>query len=31
MREFFGLEIKNGGYLREPEGYLSWQHLCYRV
>ncbi len=29
MREFFGLEVENGGYLREPEGYLSWQHLIF--
>lgn len=29
MREFFGLEVENGGYLREPEGYLSWQHLVF--
>ncbi len=29
MREFFGLEVENGGYLREPEGYLSWQHLLF--
>ena len=29
MREFFGLEVKNGGYLREPEGYFSWQHLLF--
>ena len=25
MREFFGF----GGYLREPEGYFSWQHLTF--
>lgn len=25
MREFFGI----GGYQREPEGYLSWQHLLF--
>lgn len=25
MREFFGF----GGYLREPEGYMSWQHLTF--
>lgn len=25
MREFFGI----GGYQREPEGYLSWQHLTF--
>lgn len=25
MKEFFGI----GGYLREPEGYLSWQHLTF--
>ena len=25
MREFFGI----GGYTREPEGYLSWQHLVF--
>ena len=25
MKEFFGF----GGYLREPEGYLSWQHLTF--
>lgn len=25
MAEFFGF----GGYTREPEGYLSWQHLCF--
>jgi len=25
MREFFGF----GGYQREPEGYLSWQHLTF--
>lgn len=25
MREFFGF----GGYTREPEGYLSWQHLVF--
>ena len=25
MREFFGF----GGYMREPEGYLSWQHLTF--
>ena len=25
MKEFFGW----GGYTREPEGYLSWQHLCF--
>ena len=25
MREFFGF----GGYLREPEGYMSWQHLLF--
>ena len=25
MREFLGL----GGYLREPEGYMSWQHLTF--
>ena len=25
MREFFGF----GGYQREPEGYLSWQHLLF--
>ncbi len=29
MREFFGLEVENGGYLREPEGYFSWQHLLF--
>ena len=29
MREFFGLEVENGGYLRELEGYLSWQHLLF--
>ena len=29
MLEFFGLEAENGGYLREPEGYLSWQHLLF--
>ncbi len=29
MREFFGLEVENGGYLREPEGYFSWQHLVF--
>ena len=25
MKEFFGI----GGYAREPEGYLSWQHLTF--
>lgn len=25
MKEFFGF----GGYLREPEGYLSWQHILF--
>ena len=25
MREFFGF----GGYLREPEGFMSWQHLTF--
>ena len=25
MREFFGI----GGYTREPEGYMSWQHLVF--
>lgn len=25
MREFFGY----GGYVREPEGYMSWQHLTF--
>ena len=25
MKEFFGI----GGYQREPEGYLSWQHLTF--
>jgi uncharacterized membrane protein YwaF len=25
VREFFGF----GGYLREPEGYMSWQHLLF--
>ncbi len=25
MKEFFGF----GGYAREAEGYLSWQHLCF--
>ena len=25
MREFFGF----GGYAREPEGYMSWQHLAF--
>ncbi len=25
MKEFFGF----GGYLREPEGYLSWQHITF--
>lgn len=25
MKEFFGI----GGYTREPEGYLSWQHLTF--
>ncbi len=25
MKEFFGF----GGYLREPEGYMSWQHLTF--
>ena len=25
MKEFFGF----GGYMREPEGYLSWQHLVF--
>lgn len=25
MKEFFGI----GGYMREPEGYLSWQHLLF--
>ena len=25
MKEFFGI----GGYLREPEGYFSWQHLVF--
>lgn len=25
MREFFGF----GGYMREPEGYFSWQHLLF--
>ena len=25
MREFFGF----GGYTREPEGYMSWQHLTF--
>ena len=25
MREFFGI----GGYTREPEGFLSWQHLLF--
>lgn len=25
MREFFGI----GGYQREPEGYMSWQHLTF--
>ena len=26
MKEFFGF---GGGYTREPEGYLSWQHLAF--
>ncbi len=25
MREFFGF----GGYMREPEGYMSWQHITF--
>ena len=25
MKEFFGI----GGYMREPEGYMSWQHLTF--
>ena len=25
MREFFGF----GGYTREPEGFMSWQHLLF--
>jgi hypothetical protein len=25
MKEFFGI----GGYTREPEGFLSWQHLLF--
>ena len=25
MKEFFGI----GGYTREPEGYMSWQHLVF--
>ena len=25
MKEFFGF----GGYTREPEGYMSWQHLAF--
>ena len=25
MKEFFGF----GGYTREPEGYMSWQHLTF--
>ena len=25
MKEFFGI----GGYTREPEGYLSWQHITF--
>lgn len=25
MKEFFGI----GGYLREPEGYMSWQHILF--
>ena len=25
MREFFGF----GGYMRTPEGYMSWQHLTF--
>ena len=25
MKEFFGF----GGYTREPEGYMSWQHLLF--
>ena len=25
MKEFFGF----GGYTREPEGYMSWQHLVF--
>ena len=25
MKEFFGI----GGYQREPEGYMSWQHLVF--
>ena len=25
MREFFGF----GGYMREAEGFLSWQHLLF--
>ena len=25
MKEFFGF----GGYTREPEGFLSWQHLLF--
>ena len=27
IREFFGFGEK--GYTREPEGYMSWQHLCF--
>ena len=25
LKEFFGF----GGYTREPEGYMSWQHLAF--
>ena len=25
MKEFFGID----GYQREPEGYMSWQHLTF--
>ena len=25
LKEFFGF----GGYTREPEGYMSWQHLTF--
>lgn len=29
MKEFLGFSVAGGGYLREPEGYMSWQHLLF--
>lgn len=29
MKEFFGFSVDGGGYIREPEGYMSWQHLVF--